>query len=258
MVAVETAQLLVTAGLLLATIVYAYFTKRNVDASIRPHIKANLAYRGPNAVFLSITNTGSGAAHDVEASWSIGDFKKSWTIPLMLTGERHVFPVLKEGQEWVIGTEDLKDRLGDGASQVLRFKASAEDPLGRSALFEEEMDILRIIESREGAHEVYQEDYEKEIHRELKKIRKDWDDVSRRFNQLSRKMKWKLDRERFDRLRDVIRDRQELGINELANLSGMAPHEMEWEVDKLQQLGLVEYDEEDSRVRWTGEPNQES
>src|SRR5699024_8888639 len=136
------AQAIFALGLLIATVVYTYYTHRQSEATSdqidamksqtnsmsKPYLKPTIEHPNFAEYFFAIRNTGNGAAHNVSAEWTLSneDRKRTWNIPLIPPGEKHRFVITTKDDNPISGINSLEEVLPDDGWE-LNFKASCED-----------------------------------------------------------------------------------------------------------------------------------
>jgi hypothetical protein len=165
----EWASVFVASALLVATIAYTYFTKRQIETDNKPYIKSRLEYPSPKYINLIITNSGNGPAHDVEATWSIGDSSKEWEINLLSPSEKYWFKLPldgpKEGYEEV---SKVRERI-QNSQATIEFEATCTNVLEQNYTFTDELDINTGLNRATNSSEKF----ESEPLEEIKKILED-------------------------------------------------------------------------------------
>lgn len=99
----DTALVISSAGLVIVTLVLAWFTAllwTETKAARRPRVIAALDYIGPNYGELRIVNAGAGAAIDIDISFDPeGGEQRRWTEPVLLPGDGVNFNLLSRAEE---------------------------------------------------------------------------------------------------------------------------------------------------------------
>lgn len=136
-------------------------------AAYRPVLKGSIVLTGDSEFAFALVNTGQGAAHEVDAEWSIdgGAHTSTWAASYIAPGERHRFQLRLGDEEGAIRTQTTTDRPIDSAQAIrqhlsespgiLTYTATCEDPLGNSYEFGDEIPLKALVSKRtENAIEV--------------------------------------------------------------------------------------------------------
>lgn len=141
---------------------------------IRPVIKPAIVNRTGLHYNFAVTNTGNGAAHDVEGAWEFEhlNHRVEWKTAIIPAGEQHVFALpFDENSELLMTMEQIEAALGEAEGR-LTFEAGYTDPMDRSYRTEETLDVRDAIGQGAG-FEVVQKDELKQTRKEIKKLRKE-------------------------------------------------------------------------------------
>jgi len=171
-----------TGGLVVATAIYAYYTKKLVGVTertredqTRPIIRSSVSFIGPVAGVLRCQNIGIGSATDLsvtlEAFPQTLSWKKQWDEPLLLPGGFRDFFLpfmsleeIKSKIDFILLTGECKDAFG--SKQTVYDKFNVKDYLDKLISAK-----MRVVESRD------------EILRDIVKgtegIKKSLDDIKR-------------------------------------------------------------------------------
>ena len=238
------AQAVLAGGLLVATVAYSLFTKRQTDATARPFIKANVAFIGPVKALLEIHNTGNGAAHDVKAQWEIANHEREWKIPLLPPGSSHSFPIIvrEEGEQpdWVMGLDELDQYIDEhGSTSVIEFHAECDDILNIHHDFDEQVDLENALWGRVDAHERVESEPLDDISGAIGDVANAVGDVSDQidmegFSQTVRAQNTKT-------VVQTLRRHGRIRADHLAGISGISRRNLYNILPKLADADIVEY-----------------
>lgn len=146
-------------GLLAATGFYAYFTYQSIKTQANPFLKAGLEYSTSDKLHFVIQNTGKGAAHDVEAHWSLlkpAAPGRSWKIDNIPPNSKHRFNIPLPGEEQgYTDVPEIGDRLADLNGEI-HFEAECENILRKSCEFEEKVEIRDALKRTKRSGETIQ------------------------------------------------------------------------------------------------------
>jgi DNA-binding HxlR family transcriptional regulator len=253
-------QLVVSASLLVVTAVYAYETmeqteemQRDREAQFRPIISPTVETMGINSFNFAIDNSGKGAAYNVEAEWWMEDEKDesvTWEIPLLSSGERRRFQLPTDGG---YSSNDVKEKYGD--DDILHFRACFEDGLGNTFTpgdggAEEVIKLTDTMASREDSAEYLEQD-------EIRKIRKELEDIGKTIDRNPPLGSKAI--EIRDKNNSIVLSLLEylgpLTMGDLKDYSGFSWDELTQTVNRLENLGFVDYDA-DANIR-SGETRSE-
>ena len=126
----------------------------------RPVLKGAIVLTGEAEFQFALVNTGQGAAHDVEAEWSIDEFPHTsrWRASYIAPGERHRFELRLGDAQGAIRPQRTDARPIDSAKAVtqhlgeslgmLTYEAQCDDPLGTTYEFSGDIPLKELVAER--------------------------------------------------------------------------------------------------------------
>lgn len=248
----------------LAYVTYQYYTetkeqtaemRRDRESRFKPVLKATLAHRLGGYYDFAMINTGKGAAHDVEAKWSVGDYphESKWSIPHFAPGDQYRFAVQLTEDDGERGSgkklqsyQEFLSELTEG-DDVLEYAATCRDALGKSHSFEEDVPLVETIRGRvSGVVEWQDKD-------ELREIRKNIDDLEGEIKKVRKSIQLdggtSLIRGQMNEIvRSAIRSRGAITVEELRNATGLKMVDLQNTLHRLREAGDIEIgDDSESR-----------
>lgn len=263
---VSLSQALFSLGLLVVTAVYTYYTRQQsaatrnqigameaqTEASAKPYLKPTIERPDVAECNFVIQNTGNGAAHDVSASWWIGqdENKDEWGVPLLPVSRKQKFLLRGPNEQDTLPTErDIKEAYEE-EGYTLRFEASCEDIFGNSHEFEEVIDLEEAIWGREeNATELLNRPPEETIAEGIDTISGNFRDIGNVAVQLRRELPSILSAYKTEQTISHLEHFGEISVDVLANLSPEDKHLVVMKMRDLAEDDLVDFDEEAGVVR---------
>lgn len=188
--AVSGASVIFAGALVIVTYLYYVETQDQTEemeatrkAEVMPYLKANFIGIGGGNFFLTIENTGRGAAHHVVANWGVDDVPdahQTLKSPMMAPGDDFMFEIIPTKKRGVLSMNDnIEEKIDDENSDgILKFEATCEDILGNECSFEENIDIMEHLETR----------HDLSIDSDEEKIRKAVEDIEDSISDIERKI----------------------------------------------------------------------
>lgn len=262
---VSIASVIFSGVLVLVTFLYWRETKNHTDemektreAEFKPVLTGTVEPEfGQHNRFI-IENTGKGSAHDIEASWGFNhlDAEVEWSIPLMVPGQRHKFPIpFTEDMNNITTHKAIRSRL-EGSNGIMYFEWSCEDGLGNKIDDGDKIDVLSTVKSREGL-EFVRKDEQRRIRMELEDLNDTMGDVPNQIASLQSNVG------RADTVKRELEKIESASRNQITCLTGIPDRDVATIVSDLKTAGVVEYDDPDDTfwyspdaadtvIEWTG------
>lgn len=197
-----------------------------------------------------IRNTGAAPAYEVEAEWEIAGQSRTWEIPTLVPNESFGFPILvDENDNWLLNTNEIDEYLEEtGEDGLIEYEISCLNPQGEERYFSGTVDFS-ILSKRTEANEIWDTDPLEDISNELGKIRKDTRKISRYTQKEKRELPWQVKTRQNDIILKYVREFGPLNIDKLENLTGIKEHALLIKIERLDELGEIEYNEQTGIVK---------
>ena len=160
-----------TTVLVLATIYYAWQTRRTVaelrearGVAILPRVTVSAAFPGPKFMWVVLSNNGIGPALrvDMSISYEPDGTEVRWKAPLMVAGERHRLRP----------PDSLRDPSAMDANARIILRGTYQDAIGESHSIDEVFSPKEHWDALVESNTAPDRDMLKEVKDELEKIRK--------------------------------------------------------------------------------------
>ncbi|QCS41308.1 hypothetical protein [Natrinema versiforme] len=188
---IAVSQTLLSFALVVATVIYTYYTKAQTDEmqatremENQPILRGNVLTFAPTLMIAEIRNTGNGAAHDVTMTISVEDIDAEpieFTTPILSPGEDFRFPIpVNETDSMVLKMGGVKSKLEEQDSNgILTFSFECESPFGKEYSYTNDVDLYAWLENKGTLV-----NYEEEV-----KMRKALEDIESNLEDIERTMK---------------------------------------------------------------------
>ena len=123
-------------------------------ADYEPRLKASVGFETTHTVRLEIHNTGKAAAHDVRATWRYGGKEFNWYKSVIQSGEMVGFLLKGHDGDHILEPDDVREFFSHLDSENIEYRIEFSDTLGRSDEFEDEIEVIDVIDSRTSVSEL--------------------------------------------------------------------------------------------------------
>lgn len=251
------------AGALLSVIlsyalVILYWQQKKVQESqqdllqqqYEPYLSGEVATLHIVSAQFKIRNTGSAPAYNVKAEWEIAGQTREWEIPTLVPGESFGFPILvDENDNWLLNTDRVSDYLEQANSDgEIDYKITGENPHNERRKFTGTVDFS-VLSMRSDANEIWETEPLEEIANEIGKMRKDIRKISRYTEKEKREVGWRVRTAQVDLVLEYIDNFGPLDIDELRGLTGISEHDLTRKLERLDQLGEIDYNEATGAIK---------
>lgn len=215
-----------------------------------PHLNGEVATLHIVSAQFRIRNTGSAPAYKVEANWEIADQSRTWEIPTLVPGESFGFPILVDDSDnWLLNTDEISSFLEKkGSDGIIKYTISCTNPQDESRDFSGRVDFST-LSKRSEANEIWETEPLEEISDEIGKMRKDIRKISRYTEKEKKELSWKTKTTQTEHIFKYIDKFAPLDIEELQKLTGIRQHNLERKIERLNQVGEIEYNESTGTLR---------
>jgi len=218
--------------------------ERLMEQEFKPYLTGEITSLNVVSAQFAIRNSGNATAYHVEAEWSVAGETRSWEIPSLPPGEEYGFPVVVDGDNWLLNTEEIRDYLDENdASTEIGYDIWCYDRFDERIHFDGSVDF-GVLSERSEANEIWDEDPLEELSNEVKKIRKDFKKLTRYERNRDRAANWKHRTEQTKILYGLIQEHDEIDKSELNSLTGISEGNVEYRLKALRDIGAIEYDED--------------
>ncbi|MFC7078298.1 hypothetical protein [Haloarcula halophila] len=155
----STAQIALSAALVVVTVAYTYFTKQQTDEmadtremSNQPVVRGGITSMFPTSLVVEITNTGNAAAHDLHATLDFADTDddpQEFRTSILQPGESYElgFP-LDDDKPFTTNMHGIESKLEERDSEgILHVDTEFESPFGTEYEEHEEIEYFDVVEN---------------------------------------------------------------------------------------------------------------
>lgn len=155
----STAQIALSAALVVVTVAYTYFTKQQTDEmadtrkmSNQPVVRGGISSMFPTSLVVEITNTGNAAAHDLHATLDFvdtDDAPQEFRTSILQPGESYElgFP-LDDDKTFTTNMHGIESKLEERDSEgILHVDTEFESPFGAEYEEHEEIEYFDVVEN---------------------------------------------------------------------------------------------------------------
>ena len=220
-------------------------TQRNqeelMEQQFQPYLSGEVGFRNITSVHFSIQNSGNGPAFDVVAEWSIANQTKSWEIPRLAAGNEHNFPIIVDGDDWLLSTGEIEDYLeNQGADTEIQYSIRCEDRFGEPMGFSGEVDFGVLIQ-RSNSDEIWDTDPLEEIQNDLSKIQRDMRKIRRSRKKEERASNWQNRISQTKEIQRLVENHNELTVEKLNSLTNISEGNIRYRLRALDSAGSIHF-----------------
>ncbi|WP_440990643.1 hypothetical protein [Haloarchaeobius baliensis] len=243
--------IVLTFGLLLLYDKQAYIqriqaqTQRNqeelMEQQFQPYLTGEVGFRNITSVHFSIQNSGNGPAFDVVAEWTVADQTRTWEIPRLAAGDEHNFPIVVDGDDWLLSTGEIEDYLENhGAETKIQYSIECKDRFGEQMDFSGDVDFGVLIQ-RANSDEIWDTDPLDEIQNDLSKIQRDMRKTRRSRKKEERASRWQNRIRQTNEIERLIEKHGELTVDQLNSLTNISEGNIRYRLEALDSAGSVHF-----------------
>jgi len=241
--------IVLTFGLLLLYDKQAYIqgiqaqTQRNqevlMEQQFQPYLTGEVGFRNITSVHFAIQNSGNGPAFDVVAEWNVAGQSKSWKIPRLPAGEKHSFPIVVDGDDWLLSTGEIEDYLEKhDAETEIRYSIECKDRFDKLMEFSGEVDFGILIQ-RSNSDEIWDADPLEELQNDLSKIQRDIRKISRSRKKDERASRWQNRISQTKEIEALVEKYDELTVDQLNSLTNISEGNIRYRLQALDSVGSI-------------------
>lgn len=272
----STAQIALSAALVVVTVAYTYFTKQQTDEmadtremSNQPVVRGGITSMFPTSLVVEITNTGNATAHDLYATLDFADTDddpQEFRTSILQPGESYElgFP-LDDDKAFTTSMDGIESKLEEQDSEgVLHVDTEFESPFGTEYKEHEEIEYFDVVENMSQIIRDSNEDKivsaVEGIENELGTANKHLEEIGKTDEQKERERQRRKEqrerRKRHQSVLDTVQEASRVGFGELVEEVGESPEDVAESVRYLDEFMSVpdgaELPDDEVVVEWTG------
>lgn len=220
-------------------------TQRNQEKLMKqqfqPYLSGEVGFMNIASVHFTIQNSGNGPAFDVVAEWTVANKSKSWEIPRLPAGENYSFPIVVDGDDWLLSTVEIEEYLDEhNAETAIRYKITCKDRFGEEMEFSGEVDFGILIQ-RSNSDEIWDNDPIEEIQSDLSKIQRDIRKIRRSRKKNERASRWQNRIRQTKEIESLVEKYDELTVDELNSLTNITEGNIRYRLEALDEVGAIHF-----------------
>ncbi|MBZ6495634.1 hypothetical protein [Natrinema longum] len=224
-----------------------------MEQQFTPHLTAGVNFLSLTSVQFVIQNTGNGAAFDVSAEWEVAGEKKTWEVPNLPPGEKHGFPIIVDGDSWLLSIDEIKNYLEENnASSVIDYRLTCEDRFEEEKEFSSSVDF-GVIVTRSESDEIWNEEPLEEISGHMRKMQRDIRKMRRYQQNNDKNEKWRKRIEQTKEIYGFIQEYDGITVEELNSLTNISEQNIRYRLQSLDDAGGVHYNSNTDTVQLASE-----
>lgn len=220
-----------------------------MEQELKPYLTGEVSSLNIVSAQFAIRNTGNATAYNVEAEWTVAGDTRSWEIPSLPPGEEFGFPVVVDGDNWMLNTEKIQEYLDEqSAPTKIEYSICCYDRLDEKIHFEGTVDF-GVLAERSGANEIWEEDPLETLSSEVKKIRKDFKKITRYQRNQDKEENWKNRSKQTSILYNLIEEHGEIEKSQLNSLTNISEGSLDYRLSALDDIDAIEYNKRNGMAR---------
>lgn len=220
-----------------------------MEQQFQPYLTGEVDFMNIASVHFSIQNSGNGPAFSVVAEWNVAGQSRSWEIPRLAAGDDHRFPIIVDGDDWLLTTNEIEQYLDNhNADSEIQYSIECEDRFGNSMEFSGEVDFGTLIK-RSNSDEIWDTDPIEELSDDLSKIQRDIRKMRRSQRKEERASRWKNRIAQTKEIQKFVEEYGELTVSQIESLTNISENNVRYRLRALDSAGAVHYLENQDRAK---------
>lgn len=214
-----------------------------MEQQFQPYLTGEVGFRNITSVHFTIQNSGNGPAFDVVAEWSVADQSRSWEIPRLPADDKHSFPIIVDGDDWLLSTDEVEDYLNKHEAETeIRYSIECKDRFNENMTFAGEVDFGVLIE-RSNSDEIWDTDPLEEIQNNLGKIQRDIKKISGSQKTDEKASKWQNRIKQIKEIESLVEKHGELTVDQINSLTKISEVNIRYRLQALDSAGSIYFNE---------------
>ena len=220
-------------------------TQRNqeqlMEQQFQPFLTGEVGFMNVTSVHFSIQNSGNGPAFDVVAEWSVAGQSRSWEIPRLPAGEKHSFPIVVDGDDWLLSTGEIEEFLDEhNAGTEIDYSIECKDRFDEPLDFSGTVDFGVLIQ-RSDSDEIWETDPLEEMQNDLGKIQRDIRKMRQSQKKDERASRWQNRINQTNEIEELVEKHGELTVDQINSLTNISETNIRYRLRALDSAGSIHF-----------------
>jgi predicted transcriptional regulator len=215
--------------------------ERLMEQQFQPFLTGEVGFMNVTSVNFAIQNSGNGPAFDVSAEWSVAGQSRSWEIPRLPAGEKHSFPIVVDGDDWLLTSGEIKEFLNDhNAGTEIQYSIECKDRFDEPLEFSGTVDFGVLIQ-RSNSDEIWETDPLEEMQNDLSKIQRDIRKMRRSQKKDKRSSRWQNRINQTNEIEALVEKHGELTVDQIKSLTNISETNIRYRLRALDSAGSIHF-----------------